>query len=800
MIAMKTSFHKLILVISAIAALGLIVACSDDTSPPESAASPSPPTMAPSAQQAPASPTTAPAAQQAPAAAPTTAPAAPQAPAPAPTSAPAAVVSPPAMEPIEVVTTSNIVADWVRRVGGERVDAFSLLPPNADPHSFQPGARDTARVADADLILTIGLGLESSWLHELIENAARNEESIVELGDAVDPIAFMEMGGHGEEEEMEGEAHHDEDDEDEGHAVALGRLLVGDTEQAHLSVVDLEHDEVHVGEFAIAAPVGGLYASPGHRFGFALARGEGDNDDRVHVFDGGIYLEPHGDHEDLVTDEITMLSLESTDERPIHFANGYGWTAIFNDGTGRVTLFEEHEMEEFGNEYNIEYLESGPQHGAAVPMGSDVFAITVVNPDYPDKTESTLPVGVEVVDLDRNVLYGDASNSCPGMHGEAHNHDGAAFGCVGGVLFIEYHDGEFDHWFIDNPAEMREESRIGTVWGHEASANFFGSASYRGEDGFVNDGIWMIDPEGRTMVQVIAPENGKQSAASAFGADGHEFFVLTYDGLLNVVEAETGEVEDVSHEPLVDPIEPGGASPSFVVVGELLYLADPASGHVIEYSLEELETEREWEVDGSPSRIAFLGLPGVEGDDHPEEGHDHGPLDPHFWFDPHRVERAVNEIAARLSVIDPDGSDTYRSNAEAYGEELEELDHWIEEQVAAIPEDRRLLVTSHDSFQYFAVAYGFEVVGAVFPGGTTETEPSAQEMAELIHEIEEAGAPAVFTETIVSDTLAARIADEAGASIINGLYTGSLSASGGDADTYLELMRHNTLEIVAALK
>ncbi len=704
-------------------------------------------------------------------------------------------------DPIEVVTTSNIVADWVRRVGGERVNAFSLLPPNADPHSFQPGARDTARVADADLILTIGLGLESSWLHELVENAARDEESIVELGDAVDPIAFMEMGGHHEEEEeMEGEAHHDEDDEDEGHAVALGRLLVGDTEQAHLSVVDLEHDEVHVGEFAIAAPVGGLYASPGNRFGFALARGEGDNDDRVHVFDGGIYLEPHGDHEDLVTDEITMLSLEASDERPIHFANGYGWTAIFHDGTGRVALFEEHEMEEFGNEYNIEYMESGLQHGAAVPMSGDVFAVTTANPDYPDKNPSSLPIGVEVFDLDGNVLYGDASESCPGMHGEAHNHDGAAFGCVGGVLFIEYHDGDFDHWFIDNPAEMREESRIGSVWGHEASPHFFGSASYRGEDGFVNDGIWMIDVEGRTMVQVIAPEDGKRSAASAFGADGHEFFVLTYDGLLNVIEAETGEVEDVSHEPLVDPIEPGASSPSFVVVGEMLYLADPASGHVIEYSLEELETEREWEVDGSPSRIAFLGLPGVEGDDHPEEGHDHGPLDPHFWFDPHRVERAVNEIAARLSVIDPDGSDTYRSNAEAYGEELEELDHWIEEQVALIPEDRRLLVTSHDSFQYFAVAYGFEVVGAVFPGGTTETEPSAQEMAELIHEIEEAGAPAVFTETIVSDTLAARIADEAGASIINGLYTGSLSASGGDAATYLELMRHNTLEIVAALK
>ncbi len=382
------------------------------------------------------------------------------------------------------------------------------------------------------------------------------------------------------------------------------------------------------------------------------------------------------------------------------------------------------------------------------------------------------------------------------------------------MLFIEFHDGEFDHWFIDNPGEMREESRIGTVWGHEASPNFFGSASYRGEDGFVNDGIWMIDPEGRSMVQVLAPEDGKQSAGGAFSADGHEFLVLTYDGLLNVIEAETGEVEDVSHETLVAPVEPGMA-PSFVVVGNMLYLVDKAEGHVIEYSLSHMETEREWHIDGAPSRIAFLGLSGVESDDHPEAGHDHeedehgdedehahdhGPLDPHFWFDPNRVKRAVNDIAARLSVMDPAGGSFYYANAEAYNSELDELHTWIQEQVATVPADRRLLVTSHDSFQYFATAYEFEVVGAVFPGGTTESEPSAQEIAELIDEIAEAGAPAVFTETIVSDTLAARIADEVGAEIVSGLYTGSLSDAGGDAGTYLDLMRYNVATIVEALR
>ena len=164
------------------------------------------------------------------------------------------------------------------------------------------------------------------------------------------------------------------------------------------------------------------------------------------------------------------------------------------------------------------------------------------------------------------------------------------------------------------------------------------------------------------------------------------------------------------------------------------------------------------------------------------------------------MKRAVNDIAVRLSAVDPASGDFYRANAEAYNSELDELDAWIVEQVAAIPADRRQLVTSHDSFQYLATAYGFEVVAAVFPGGTTEREPSAQEIAELIDEIEEAGAPAVFTETIVSDTLAARVADEVGASIINGLYTGSLSDTGGDAGSYLDLMRYNVETIVEALK
>ena len=86
-----------------------------------------------------------------------------------------------------VATTMNIVADWVKNVGGDRVEVFNILPVGADPHSYQPGARDVAAIADADLVFAVGLFLEASWLGELIQNTSADESKIIELGEAVDP-------------------------------------------------------------------------------------------------------------------------------------------------------------------------------------------------------------------------------------------------------------------------------------------------------------------------------------------------------------------------------------------------------------------------------------------------------------------------------------------------------------------------------------------------------------------------------------------------------------------------------------
>ena len=361
--------------------------------------------------------------------------------------APAEEAPKPAAPPVRVVTTTNFVADWVRVVGGDRVEVFSLLPVGGDPHHFQPTPRDVARVADADLVLSVGLYLEAAWLEELLHNASADESKIVALGESVNPIEFTEIAMHDD--------HGDEDDHSED-----------------------GHDD------------------------------NGDEDE--HSDD---------DHED------------------------------------------------------------------------------------------------------------------------------------------------------------------------------------NGEEGEHSD-------------------------------DDHED------------NGDEDEHSDDDHEDHGDEDDHG---------------------------------------------------------DHGHEGHAHGAFDPHFWFDPLRVKIAVNEIAARLAVIDPDNADVYFQNALEYGEQLDELHAWIQVQVSAVEPERRLLVTSHDSLSYFAELYGFEVVGLVIPSLSTHVEPSAEHIAALVDVIREHDVPAVFGETTVSDRLAQAVARETGAEVVQ-LYSGSLGPAGSGADTYLGMVRSNVERIVDALK
>lgn len=172
--------------------------------------------------------------------------------------------------------------------------------------------------------------------------------------------------------------------------------------------------------------------------------------------------------------------------------------------------------------------------------------------------------------------------------------------------------------------------------------------------------------------------------------------------------------------------------------------------------------------------------------------------DPHTWFDPNNVIIWTENIAAALSQADPQEAETYQANAERYKERLRELDRWIQSQVEQIPPERRLLVTDHTSLTYYAARYGFEQVGAVIPGYSTLAEPSAQDLARLEDQIRSLGAPAVFVGEASNPVLSRRVSQDTSIQLVQ-LYNGALSTADGPAPTYIDLMRYDTGQIVAAL-
>ena len=174
--------------------------------------------------------------------------------------------------------------------------------------------------------------------------------------------------------------------------------------------------------------------------------------------------------------------------------------------------------------------------------------------------------------------------------------------------------------------------------------------------------------------------------------------------------------------------------------------------------------------------------------------------DPHLWLDPNYVITYVENIRDGLSKADPSGSAIYAANALEYIGELKQLDAWIKSQVQNIPQARRLLVTNHETFGYFAERYGFTIVGAIVPSVTSGAAPSAQQLAALINQIRSTGAPAIFLEKGVNPQLADQIASETGVKVITDLYTHSLSSQGGPASIYLDMIRYDVNAIVEALR
>jgi ABC-type Zn uptake system ZnuABC Zn-binding protein ZnuA len=170
--------------------------------------------------------------------------------------------------------------------------------------------------------------------------------------------------------------------------------------------------------------------------------------------------------------------------------------------------------------------------------------------------------------------------------------------------------------------------------------------------------------------------------------------------------------------------------------------------------------------------------------------------DPHWWHDPRNAVRAVRAIERALVEADPGGRGAYERNADAYLRRLRALDRAIAACLEKVPDRDRKLVTTHDALGYFARRYDVEIVGAIIPSLSTQAQPSARDVDELVDQARSEGVRAVFPETAPNPKLESAIAREANARLGDALWADALGPEGSDGETYLEAMATNTAAMV----
>jgi zinc/manganese transport system substrate-binding protein len=172
-------------------------------------------------------------------------------------------------------------------------------------------------------------------------------------------------------------------------------------------------------------------------------------------------------------------------------------------------------------------------------------------------------------------------------------------------------------------------------------------------------------------------------------------------------------------------------------------------------------------------------------------------IDQHAWLDPKNGVIYVRNIAAALVKSDPANAADYRLRADSYIKELQALDAWAKAEIAALPAAKRRFLASHDSLQYLAKAYGITLLS--INGWTNNSEPSAAELARLAKQVRQERIHALFLDSITDPRAMQQVAKETGASIGGTLYGDALSKPGGDADTYLKMLRHDVATLKAGM-
>ena len=192
--------------------------------------------------------------------------------------------------------------------------------------------------------------------------------------------------------------------------------------------------------------------------------------------------------------------------------------------------------------------------------------------------------------------------------------------------------------------------------------------------------------------------------------------------------------------------------------------------------------------------IASDGVTPLAGD----AEHDHGGSDPHAFQDLANAQVYVANIATGLSAAAPEHAADFKANADNLIAEIAALDRQLKADFAAIPPERRRVLTSHDAFHYFGRAYGIEFVSV--QGLSTETESTAADLVRIVRQARDGQLSAIFLENMSDPRLAETVAQESGVRMGGALYADALSEAGGPAPDYLSLVRCNARQLLSGMQ
>jgi len=284
------------------------------------------------------------------------------------------------------------------------------------------------------------------------------------------------------------------------------------------------------------------------------------------------------------------------------------------------------------------------------------------------------------------------------------------------------------------------------------------------------------------------------SGCSAVSGSDRPHVVVTTNILGDVVEQVLGDQVDVTvlMPPNSDPHSSEISAKQAATMGDADLIVSNGLG---------LEEGLQQHLDRAEDARAPMLVAGDEIEVVPyASGDAEGTPDPHFWTDPATMVDVVDALEEKAGDIDGIDVEQLHRDASAYRDELTRLDADMTSAFAAIPPERRALVTNHHVFGYLADRFDFTVLGAVIPGGSTLAAPSASDLRSLVDAIETAGVPTIFAESSQPDRLVQVLADEAGIDVaVVELFTESLSEPGAGADSYLTMMRTNSLRIETGL-